>query len=154
MGLTLTLRDLGSLEEVPELLDVWRGCVEAGRDFLSAADIDAVASALELVYTKRANVRVAHYGEEIVGFVVWGANRLEILWVHKSFRQHGVGRALAESIIGESTTLDIAINAQNRASLEFLLACGFVVTAEPDPTDDYARLELSHVEGRLQAVAP
>lgn len=47
MDEALVLRELASIDEVPDLLDIWRSSVERRGDFLSAADIDAVATALD-----------------------------------------------------------------------------------------------------------
>ena len=48
----IVLREWTSIDEVPNLLDVWKSSVERRLDFLSAADLDAVAAALESVYSQ------------------------------------------------------------------------------------------------------
>ena len=78
----LMIRPWSGVEEVPELLDVWRSSVEGRRDFLSVNDLNSVASTLETVYAQRALVYVAQLGTQIVGFMAMGDERVELLWVH------------------------------------------------------------------------
>ncbi|MFJ2620610.1 GNAT family N-acetyltransferase [Glutamicibacter sp. NPDC087344] len=145
MSEMLSLRDWTSVEEVPELLDVWRNSVEGGRDFLSAADVDAVANALEAVYSQRVSVKIAQLGTEIVGFAAYSATQIELLWVRHHDRHHGVGSALLKNILSRCPGTTIQINGQNANSLSFFLDHGFAVDQVADGTDPLARIQLRHV---------
>lgn len=149
MSERLVLRNWTSVEEVPELLDVWRNSVEGGRDFLSAADVDAVANALEAVYSQRVSVRIAQLGKEIVGFAAWSETQIELLWVRHHDRHHGVGSALLNDILALCPAACIQINGQNASTLSFFLDHGFQIEKEAEHTDQLARIQLRHV--RLSA---
>ncbi|MGH3654549.1 GNAT family N-acetyltransferase [Glutamicibacter sp.] len=125
----LVLRELVSVDEVPDLLDIWRSSVERRGDFLSAADIDAVAVALEVVYSQAVTVRIAQQGQRIVGFAAWSATRIELLWVRHSDRQKGVGRILLDAIIASTPGISIHLDCQRQPAIAFFADCGF----EPVP---------------------
>ncbi|GGL74128.1 GNAT family N-acetyltransferase [Glutamicibacter protophormiae] len=141
----LVLRDWTSVEEVPELLDVWRNSAEGGRDFLSAADVDAVANALEAVYSQRVSVRIAQLGKDIVGFAAWSETRIELLWVRHHDRHQGVGSALLKDILTLCPATTIQINGQNANTLTFFLDHGFEIEKAAEQADPLARIRLRHV---------
>ncbi|MGO2053885.1 GNAT family N-acetyltransferase [Arthrobacter sp. MYb211] len=122
---SLRIRPWTGIEEVPELLDVWRSSVEGRLDFLSAADLTSVASTLETVYAQRAEIFVAHLGAQVVGFMAMDERRVELLWVHHEHRQQGIGRALAAFALSSCAEIEMVLNAQNIAGLEFFRRCGF-----------------------------
>ncbi|HCJ55846.1 MULTISPECIES: GNAT family N-acetyltransferase [Glutamicibacter] len=121
----LVLRELESVDEVPDLLDIWRGSVERRGDFLSAADIDAVAVALEAIYSQSVSIRIAQQGQRIVGFAAWGPTQIELLWVSHSDRQKGVGRVLLEQIIATTPGVSVHLDSQRRHAIDFFGTCGF-----------------------------
>ncbi len=133
----LTIRSWFGVEEVPELLDVWRSSVEGRRDFLSVSDLNSVASTLETVYAQRALVYVAQLGKQIVGFMAMGDERVELLWVHHEHRHVGVGSALAAFAHSKQTNVQMVVNAQNAAGIDFFRSCGFELFSEeklsPEP---------------------
>ncbi|WP_417365195.1 GNAT family N-acetyltransferase [Glutamicibacter arilaitensis] len=121
----LVLRELESVDEVPDLLDTWRSSVERRGDFLSAADIDAVAVALEAIYSQSVSIRIAQQGQRIVGFAAWSATQIELLWVRHSDRQKGVGRVLLDQIIATTPGVSIHLDSQRRHAIDFFGDCGF-----------------------------
>lgn len=123
---TLLLRELSSVDEVPDLLDIWRSSVERRGDFLSAADIDAVAVALEAVYSQSVSVRIAQHGRRIVGFAAWSSTRIELLWVRHTDRQKGVGRILLDEIIASIPGISVHLDCQRQPAIAFFGDCGFV----------------------------
>lgn len=146
MNEMVVIRDWASIEEVPDLLDVWRSSVEGGRDFLSAADIDAAAAALEVVYSQQVTVKVALIGPEIVGFAAWSERQIELLWVSHHYRQRGIGGALLDNVVSSTPSIGIRINAQNQASLAFFSNHGFEVERPASPLESAARIWLNHVQ--------
>ena len=121
----LVLRELESVEEVPDLLDTWRSSVERRGDFLSAADIDAVAVALEAIYSQSVSIKIAQQGQRIVGFAAWSPTQIELLWVRLSDRQKGVGRVLLDQIIATTPGVSIHLDSQRRHAIDFFGDCGF-----------------------------
>lgn len=125
----LVLRELASMDEVPDLLDIWRSSVERRRDFLSAADIDAVAVALEAIYSQTVTVRIAQEGQRIVGFAAWSDTRIELLWVRHSDRLKGVGRVLLDEIVAHTPGISVQIDCQRQHAIAFFGDCGFEAVA-------------------------
>ncbi|WP_313812694.1 GNAT family N-acetyltransferase [Glutamicibacter sp.] len=149
----LVLRDWSSIDEVPELLDVWRNSVEGGRDLLSAADIDAVAAALEAVYTLQVRVRIAEIGDRIVGFSAFSPERIQLLWVVHHDRHQGIGSRLLKDMLELAPGLCVQINGQSRETLEFFTDHGFEKDPAKDPGRDPVRIDLRHVPSGARDVA-
>ncbi|UYQ76475.1 GNAT family N-acetyltransferase [Glutamicibacter sp. JL.03c] len=121
----ILLREWTSIDEVPDLLDVWKSSVERRLDFLSAADLDAVASALEAVYSQSLLVRIAQQGEKILGFAAWNESGIEILWVRHEERHHGVGRLLLNYITERCPAVVVHLDSRRTQAIEFFQSCGF-----------------------------
>lgn len=149
----LMIRPWSGVEEVPELLDVWRSSVEGRRDFLSVNDLNSVASTLETVYAQRALVYVAQLGTQIVGFMAMGDERVELLWVHHEHRHIGVGRALAAFAHSKQTNVQMVVSAQNAAGIDFFRSCGFELSAEEElSTEPAANTLLRHASVGAKAM--
>ncbi|PRB71246.1 hypothetical protein CQ011_04885 [Arthrobacter sp. MYb213] len=141
----LMIRPWFGVEEVPELLDVWRSSIEGRRDFLSVSDLNSVAPTLETVYAQRSLVYVAQLGTRIVGFMSMGDDRVELLWVHHEHRHAGVGRALAAFAHSKQTNVQMVVSAQNAAGIDFFRSCGFELSAEQNlSTEPAANILLRH----------
>lgn len=149
----LVLRDWKNLDEVPELLDVWRNSVEGGRDFLSAADIDAVAVALETVYTQQVRVRVAELDSRIVGFCAFDSERIQLLWVSHRDRKNGVGSALLKDMLSITPGLCVQINGQKQQILNFFTDHGFLPVPATEALSSLDRVDLRHAQQPAQDVA-
>jgi len=121
----IVLREWTSIDEVPDLLDVWKSSVERRLDFLSAADLDAVATALEAVYSQSLKVRIAQQGKQILGFAAWNESEIEILWVRHADRHHGVGRLLLSYITERYPEVSVHLDSQRTLAIEFFQGCGF-----------------------------
>lgn len=149
----LVLRDWKNLDEVPELLDVWRNSVEGGRDFLSAADIDAVAVALETVYTQQVRVRIAELDSQIVGFCAFDSDRIQLLWVSHRERKNGVGSALLKDMLSITPGLCVQINGQQQQTIDFFTDHGFVPEPVKESPGALGRIDLRHTQHSVQDVA-
>ncbi|WP_404285928.1 GNAT family N-acetyltransferase [Glutamicibacter arilaitensis] len=151
----LSVRPWTGIEEVPELLDVWRSSVEGRLDFLSASDVTSVASTLETVYARRSEVFVANLGARVVGFMAMDEQSVALLWVHHEHRQLGIGRALANFALSRCADIEMVIGAQNAAGLEFYKRCGFEPAGQADHSTADAknpRMSLRHASVREQPV--
>lgn len=124
----IVLREWTSIDEVPDLLDVWKSSVERRLDFLSAADLDAVAAALESVYSQSLQIRIAQQGEQILGFAAWNESEIEILWVRHADRHHGVGRLLLSHITERYPEVAVHLDSRRTQAIEFFRTCGFQQT--------------------------
>ena len=133
----VVLREWTSIDEVPDLLDVWRSSVEGGFDFLSAADLDAVATALEAVYSQSLQVRIAEQGKRILGFTAWDNSEIRILWVRHEARHRGVGRELLKHITEHSPEISVQLDTQRLLAIEFFQTCGFF--KDPNTLEDSSR---------------
>lgn len=153
MDEALVLRELASIDEVPDLLDIWRSSVERRRDFLSAADIDAVATALEAIYSQSVTVRIAQQGQRIMGFAAWSDTRIELLWVRHSDRHKGVGRVLLEAIVAHTPGISVHLDCQRQPAISFFGDCGFLAV-DGGPELVPQRITLRHTESLPRIVAP
>lgn len=149
----LMIRPWSGVEEVPELLDVWRSSIEGRRDFLSVNDLNSVASTLETVYAQRSLVYVAQLGTQVVGFMAMGDERVELLWVHHEHRHAGVGRALAAFAHSKQTNVQMVVSSQNTAGIDFFRSCGFEpLTEEKLSTGPAANILLRHADAGAPVV--
>lgn len=128
----IVLREWTSIDEVPDLLDVWKSSVERRKDFISAADLDAVAKALESVYSQSLEVIIAQQGERILGFAAWNALEVELLWVRHSDRHQGIGKLLLNHITNKSPNVEVHLDTQRVLAIEFFSNSGFSLIAGGD----------------------
>ncbi len=149
----LVLRDWTSIDEVPELLDVWRNSAEGGRDLLSAADIDAVAAALEAVYTQQVRVRIAQKGQRIIGFSAFSPGKIQLLWVAHHDRHMGIGSALLNDILALAPGICVQINGQSPKTLEFFVEHGFEIDVSIQAQEPGPRIDLRHVPNAVEDMA-
>jgi len=148
----VVLRKWTSVDEVPDLLDVWKNSVERRKDFISAADLDAVATALEMVYSQSLEVIIAQRGEQVLGFAAWNATDVELLWVRHSDRQQGIGTLLLDHIIENSPEVEVHLDTQRLLAIDFFKNSGFCDVSEGHE-DASPRLILRHETSQIKNVA-
>lgn len=148
----VVLRKWTSIDEVPDLLDVWKNSVERRKDFISAADLDAVATALEMVYSQSLEIIIAQRGEQVLGFAAWNATDVELLWVRHSDRQQGIGTLLLDHIIENSPEVEVHLDTQRLLAIDFFKNSGFC-DVSPATADAAPRLILRHESSATKNVA-
>lgn len=148
----VVLRKWTSIDEVPDLLDVWKSSVERRKDFISAADLDAVATALEMVYSQSLAVIIAQQGEQIVGFAAWNDTDVELLWVRHADRKKGIGTLLLDHIIENCPDVEVHLDTQRLLAIDFFKNSGF---CDVDQGSEGAtpRLVLRHETSQAENVA-
>ena len=113
--------------DYPQLVAVWRRSVEATHDFLSAQDITAIELDVAQYLPSMSDLRVAHDGERVTGFVAIEDGTVEMLFVDASLQGQGIGSALLEAVTAGLERVRVDVNEQNPAGHAFYKAQGFDV---------------------------
>ena len=117
-----------TLEEYPEVVDLWEASVRATHNFLSEKDIqhykplilNQYLHMVELVCLRDTELR-------IVGFAGVSANKLEMLFIAPERRGQGIGKRLLQHTIKEMGITDVDVNEQNEQAVGFYLHAGFEI---------------------------
>lgn len=109
----------------PELLEVWESAVKATHDFLIEEDFNFFKSQIPLVYLPQLSVFSYTLNNEIVGFMGIDGNKLEMLFIHNSYRGKGIGKSLLKYAIDILKIEKVDVNEQNIRAIGFYNKFGF-----------------------------
>lgn len=111
----------------PELLVIWESAVKATHDFLKEEDFNFYKSKIISDYFPQLKL-YAHYSDnkQITGFMGIDDNKLEMLFVHDSFRGKGIGRKLLKYAVNILNVNKVDVNEQNHQAIGFYEAFGFI----------------------------
>lgn len=141
---------------IESLLDVWEGSVRATHLFLSDDEISRIKA---YVPDALAAVPVLIVEEEPNGaptaFMGIAGDGLEMLFVARNARGHGVGRRLLEHGIAALGVRRLSVNEQNPQAVGFYEHMGFAVCGRSEVDDQgnpypILRMELSEAHARAQ----
>ena len=115
-------------EDFPRILEVWEASVRATHTFLSEADIqfikplvpDAIASVPHLACMRDVS-------DHVVGFIGVEGMKVEMLFVHPTFRGQGIGTRLLKHAIKTQNARLVDVNEQNDQAVGFYLRMGFEI---------------------------
>ncbi len=109
----------------PELLEVWESAVKATHDFLIEEDFNFFKSQIPLVYLPQLSIFSYTLNNEIVGFMGIDGNKLEMLFIHNSYRGKGIGKSLLKYAIDILKIEKVDVNEQNIRAIGFYNKFGF-----------------------------
>ncbi|MBD3880977.1 GNAT family N-acetyltransferase [Phormidium tenue FACHB-886] len=122
-----------SLEDFPQIVEVWEASVRATHWFLAEADIQffkpLVQAALPHVI-KLACVRDEQ--NQVAGFVGVVADKVEMLFIHPRWRGQGAGQQLLKYAVKMLGATKVDVNEQNEQAVGFYLRMGFEVEGRSD----------------------
>ncbi|HYI59764.1 MAG TPA: acetyltransferase [Microlunatus sp.] len=114
------------VEDLPQLILIWRGAVEASHGFLTPDDVDWYEELVSGHLPRMSDLRVAVRDDgRPVGFIAAEAGEIHMLFVAPQAHGTGVGTALLEHVGATESTLRLDVNEQNPAAVAFYLARGF-----------------------------
>lgn len=120
--------DLIKTEEFPQVVEVWEASVRATHNFLTEQDIEffkpLVLNGL-LHMPKLACIRDGK--DHIVGFIGIEEAKIEMLFIHPSWRGKGIGHQLVVHAIQILHAKYVDVNEQNEQAVGFYKHMGFTV---------------------------
>lgn len=119
------LRPCGGIAEYPLLRAIWRRSVEATHDFLDPLDADRIEQELIPSYFPAVHLTVAEADGTVLGFAGVADGCLEMLFIDRDARGHGVGTALLREAISSQGVMRVDVNEQNPGATGFYLHHGF-----------------------------
>lgn len=124
-----------TLEDHPELLNLWEESVRATHDFLEKNDIQVYKRLIGDKYLETLNLYCIKTEKGILGFIGLQKKLIQMLFVHPDFMNQGVGRQLVNFAISEHKVTEVDVNEQNTYALGFYKSMGFEAFDRFD-TDD------------------
>jgi putative acetyltransferase len=114
-------------EDFPRVVDVWEASVRATHHFVAESDIQFFRP---LVLNELPNVELACARDdkgEVTGFIAVANGKVEMLFIHPSWRGQGIGRRLLSYAVDTLGATMLDVNEQNEQALGFYLRMGFKV---------------------------
>jgi len=142
----------GIAADYPQLLDIWLCAVRATHQFLQPSDIDALLPQLRDVYFPAVELWVAaDTDDQLLGFIGFNENHVEMLFVDPERHGQGIGRALLDFGHQSRNAMSVDVNEQNPEATGFYEHYGFVQTGR-SPLDGEGRpFPLLHMSLPTQA---
>ncbi|HEU4559641.1 MAG TPA: acetyltransferase [Longimicrobium sp.] len=120
-------------EDFPRMLEVWEESVRATHDFLAEADIQKLKPLVaEVFHHPMAMAAVRDQAGQVAGFLGADAEKLEMLFIHPSFRGGGAGRRLVRHAVDVLGATAVDVNEQNGQAVGFYLRMGFEVVGRSE----------------------
>lgn len=118
-----------------DLFAVWQASVKATHDFVTEADLAAIAVQVREHYLPTAALQVAvDAHDRPVGFMGMTGRAIDSLFIAPEWRGQGLGRAF----IDRADAQEVTVNSQNTQAVGFYEKLGFRVFASA-PLDDEGR---------------
>jgi putative acetyltransferase len=116
--------------DFPRAVDVWEASVRATHHFLAEADIQFFTPLVREELPHVAQLACMRNSEgQVAGFIGVEQNKVEMLFVHPSWRGQGIGRQLMTYAITTLGASLVDVNEQNTQALGFYMRMGFEVIA-------------------------
>src|SRR5262245_8366528 len=114
--------------DFPRVLEVWEASVRATHHFLTEADIQFFKPLVQEELPHVAELACVRDAEEqIAGFIGVEHNKVEMLFVHPSWRSQGIGHRLMTYAVMTLGATMVDVNEQNTQALGFYKRMGFEV---------------------------
>jgi putative acetyltransferase len=114
--------------DFPRVVDVWEASVRATHHFLTEADIQFFKPLVREELPRVAQLACKRDDEgQVTGFIGVEQIKVEMLFVHPSWRGQGIGRRLMAYAITTLGASLVDVNEQNTQALGFYLRMGFEV---------------------------
>ncbi|WP_392560565.1 GNAT family N-acetyltransferase [Orbus mooreae] len=111
--------------EHPILLELWSGSVSATHRFLTQNDIALLYQQLQAQWLDLVEIWVLEVSTEIVGFIGFDENRVEMLFIEPNHFRKGYGQQLINFAKQRSREIFLDVNEQNPQALAFYQKQGF-----------------------------
>lgn len=127
-GLAVYLPDLRTPALIHALTAVWRASVEATHTFLTAREIDQIATFIpEAIAHIPVLVTVQDQVGVPIGFAGIRGTKLEMLFLHPTQIGRGLGRRLLDFAVQSYGVREVCVNEQNPKARAFYERAGFTV---------------------------
>jgi len=114
--------------DFPRVLDVWEASVRATHHFLTEADIQFFKPLVEEELPQVVELACMRDGDgQVTGFIGVEHTKVEMLFIHPSWRGQGIGRQLMTYAITALSVRLVDVNEQNTQAVGFYLRMGFEV---------------------------
>ena len=114
--------------ELPRVVDVWEASVRATHLFLTEADIQFFKPLVQEELPHVAQLACVRDGEgQVAGFIGVEHDKVEMLFVHPSWRGQGIGRQLMTYAVTTLGATLVDVNEQNPQAVGFYMRMGFEV---------------------------
>lgn len=131
--------------EQPIILELWLRSVTATHDFLTADDCRQLYQQLRDQWLDAVEIWVLEDSAQIVGFIGFDENRIEMLFIDPSFFGKGYGRQLIDFAKQRATELFLDVNEQNPNALAFYLKQGFEIIGRSETDSQGNPFPLLHL---------
>lgn len=112
-------------EDLPRIMKIWRGAVDATHEFLSAHDRLAIEAEVRMLFPTLKLLLAVGESSEAEGFMVLQDGHLEALFVAADQQGRGIGKAFVDLALSDNPKLTVDVNAQNAKALSFYERLGF-----------------------------
>jgi putative acetyltransferase len=110
------------------LTEIWEASVRATHHFLSEADIAYFKPRVQAEFLPALELAVARDAQgHIVGFIGVAGQKIEMLFIHPTFRGLGIGRLLVDHALKNYDATSVDVNEQNEQAVGFYQRLGFCV---------------------------
>lgn len=148
-------------EDFPRVVDVWEASVRATHHFVSEEDIRFFRPLVQDALPQIAGLAcLRDSGGQVAGFIAVTNTKVEMLFIHPSWRGQGGGRRLLHYAVTTLSATTLDVNEQNNQAVGFYLRMGFEVvgrsalddTGKPYPLLHLRRTGLTEAAAEPQAV--
>lgn len=124
-----------SYELINELLAVWEASVRETHHFLTDADIRSIKPQVQQALTVIPELLYIAERGKILGFMGIEKQKIEMLFIHPTYRGHGIGKQFISNAINFFAVSLVDVNEQNVQAFGFYSHMGFKVI-DRSPTDE------------------
>lgn len=112
------------------VLEIWLSASVKAHDFVNASFWQSQLEDMRNIYLPSSTVYVYTSDAEIAGFYALIDEHLAAIFVKPAWQGRGVGKALMAHAKSFSAHLNLSVYKNNRASVNFYLSQGFVISSE------------------------
>lgn len=139
--------DLIKTEEFPQVVEVWEASVRATHNFLTEQDIEFFKPLVQSGLLHMPELACMRDGKEhIIGFIGVEDEKIEMLFIHPSWRGKGIGHQLIVHAIQVLHAKYVDVNEQNEQAVGFYKHMGFTVIGRSEKDGMNKPFPLLHMQ--------
>jgi len=136
-------------KDFPRVVEVWEASVRETHLFLSEADIQFFKPLVRDGLPRVAELACVRDGEgQVAGFVGVADGKVEMLFIHPTWRGQGIGRRLLKHAVNMLGATVVDVNEQNEQAVGFYLRMGFEVEGRSELDSTGKPFPLLHMRVR------